>query len=442
MLIKSNPAIANLKRSQAPPSNGSVTLSEQAPAESTDPVDKGPADDKDKDRKANDLDLKKAINGAAYATGGALGGLALGAVSGKVMSFVTHNDVFTTYGGGIGAIGGAATSLAISLSDEPVSLVRTFGSWTGASAGATGGMYVLKGLGNLLAENGASALFGSQGALLGAAAGGLAGAGVAFAGDNSKFGKIAKTTASTATGVTVGLLAGGAVQAFLAGGAMAAVSAPLPLVAAAAAGMVGLNNKINPGWVQNYRFKANSETTNTATKSVLSGAAGYGVGFIAGGIAQAAGGNAAYALAGPALGAAVGAGLALGELTGSKNLTHVAGTAGLAGAGTLAGNLAGYGLSLVTGQGVFSGAGALAGAITGGALYLDANGKAGRYTLPVAGGLSVGTGVGALLGAGLSALTGHSIYQNIGTAGGAAAGLCAGLAGGINRNDPSKGWSV
>lgn len=420
MLIKTGPSASVIRRPQV--SNNSVTLADEAPPKDT-----------------NDT-LKSVINGAAYTTGGALGGLALGAVSGKVMGVLTANDVFTTYGGAVGALGGAATSLAISMSNEPVSLPRTFGSWTGSAVGATGGMYLMKTFGNFLAANGAAGYLGTHGALIGAVAGGLTGVGVGFLGDQSKFGIAAKATANSAALAGIGVAAGGAAQALLSNTPVGFVTGSIPLVAGLAGAMVGVNNQINPGWSGEYGFKANSVAIDTATKSVLGGSLGYAAGFVAGGFAHAAGGSAAYAIAGPALGAAVGAGLAFGEMIDSKNVGLASAAAGSAGAGTLAGNLVGYGVSVVTGQGIFSGLGALAGAVTAGSMYLDSNGKAGRYAFPVAAGVSGGTAVGALLGAGLTALTGHGIYQNVGTAVGAAAGAFSGLAFGINRKDYTKGW--
>lgn len=390
---------------------GSVTLGEEAPEEQSDV-------------------FKKSITGAAYATGGALGGLALGAISGEVMSHLTKNEVFSTFGGGVGALGGAATSLALSLSDEKVSIPRTFGAWAGASVGATAGMSVMGGIGEGLAAHGASAYLGSHGALIGALGVGLLGAGSAFIGDDSKVGKIAKSAGQVGFGSVVGLTAGGLVQTMLSGTPeLAPLAATFPVVAAATAGLIGVQNQVNKGWFHGDDAKVKSQALDVATKSAISGAAAFAVGSVVGGVGHVWTGAAAYTAILPALGAAVGAGVTAGALTKNKDLLDVAVTGGIAGAAGVAGDAVGRGLTALTGMPVFQMTGAVAGALTGMTTTLAAQGRMSEYTPAAIGGFTAGTVAGTLLGAGLTALTGHSAYQVAGSAIGAVAGLCAGLAG-------------
>lgn len=380
--------------------------------------------------------FKKTVTGAAYAAGGAFGGLVLGAVTGEVMSHLTKNDLFVTLGGGVGALGGAATSLALSLSDEPVSVGRTFGAWAGTAAGASVGMYALGGLGSTLASHGASALFGSHGALIGALGTGIAGAGVAFSGDSGKVGTIVKSAAKGSAGVLGGLLAGGAVQAFLSQASyLAPLAATAPIVGAATLGLVGIQNEVNKGWIEGYNYKPSSEGLDTLTKTTLSGAAGYGAGFVVGAVGHAMTGVPAYSAVAPALGAAVGALGSYGGLKKNQGLIDIAVTGAAAGAGGVVGDAVGRGLTALTGQAGFTYLGAAAGALTGGSLALATQDRLNGYVAPSIAGTAGGTVGGALIGYALSALTGHSGYQLAGTAIGATAGLFLGLAGGAHAMD-------
>jgi hypothetical protein len=379
--------------------------------------------------------FKTAINHAARGTGGALGGLALGGVGGSILTRMTGNQAYTQFGGAVGAIGGAATTLALSMTDEPVSIQRTIGSWAAASAGAPLGMWLVGGLGCEISKYGGASYFGAYGAMLGAVAGGAAGVGLAFVGDESKIGKLAKGTARAGVGGTAGLLLGGAAQNFLQQNLphLAPLGAGAPAMGAATLGLMFLNGNVNPGWFDGAEATG-SVALDKATKSVLGGAAGFGVASVVSGIAAAVGGSGAYLTLGPAVGAALGASGALGMMAKNEDTApfnaFAVGT--LAASGLVVGDAIGHGLTALTGQSAFQTLGPAVGAVNGAVAGMKALGKGGRYGLPVVAGTSAGAITGTLLGAGLSALTGAASYQSLGTAIGAAAGLCAGLAAGAN----------
>ena len=374
--------------------------------------------------------FKKNVTRAAYASGGALGGLALGAVSGEVMSHLTQNPIFSSLGGGVGAIGGAATSLALSLSDEPVSIGRTFGSWAGASAGATGGMYLMRGLGEHLATFGAAPYFGTHGALIGAVGIGLAGTGVAFSFDESKVGKITKSGAKAGAGAALGMMAGGTIQSMLSSQPqLAPLTATAPFVLAGALALVGVQNEVNRGWLNGYE-EPKSKRLDTATKSAAVATLGYAVGSAISGVALSVGGSAAYSVLGPSVGAAVGAVSMLASIKKSETLSDLAATTAAAGGAAVLGDAIGHGLTALTGQPAFQILGAATSAVTGASAMLGHQKRINKYVAPITLGFTSGTVTGTLLGAGLTALTGHSAYQLAGTIIGAAAGVFAGMAGG------------
>jgi hypothetical protein len=367
---------------------------------------------------------KKTITGAAYAAGGALGGMALGALGGQVMTHMTGKEVFSNFGGGVGAGVGSVTSLALSLSDEPVSVGRTFGAWAGATAGATAGTFVMGGLGKMLAAGGASPYLGSQGALLGAIGLGLAGAGVGFLGDESKVGRATKAAAAAGGGALFGLAMGGFMQATLSSPATAALLASAPVAGAATLGMLGLQSQINPNWEYS---KPNSEAIDVATKSTFGMAGGHMVGTLLGAAAHAFGGSSAY-VAAPLVGAALGASAAFGSVTDRTQLKELSVAALSGGAAATVGDAVGHGLSALTGNSIYKFVGPAAGAIAGGAVALERQGWDTKFVLPTALGFSLGTATGALVGAGLKALTGHDLYQVAAPLVGMAAGVCGTLA--------------
>ena len=229
--------------------------------------------------------FQKTVTGAAYAAGGALSGMALGAVSGEVMSRLTHNELFST-----------------------------FGAWAGSTAGATGGMYLLGGAGRLLTSGGASALFGTHGAIIGALDAGIAGAGVAFAGDEGKVPTVVKSAAKASAGVLGGLAAGGLAQTFTSSFPhLAPLAATAPIVGAAVLDLVGVQYEVNKGWTSYPdEYEPRSKALDTATAAALGGGLGYSLGFLAGAVGHTLTGAAGYSAVLPVLSAGLGATAILG----------------------------------------------------------------------------------------------------------------------------------
>lgn len=383
--------------------------------------------------------FKKTVTGAAYAAGGALGGMALGAVTGEVMSHLTKNDIFSTFGGGVGAVGGAATTLALSLSDENVSISRTFGAWAGSAAGAAGGMHVLGTVGGFLASHGAHAMYGTHGAVLGALGAGIAGAGLAFVGDEGKVGTAIKSAAKGSAGVVAGLVAGGGVQAlFHHASAMAPMAAAAPIMAAATLGLIGVQTELNPEWNSGHVYTPNAKGLDVATKTSIGGTGGLAAGLLAGSIGYGMTGAGGYATVVPAVAAGLGALASYADATDNKLLLDMAATGGVAGVSGVVGDAIGRGLTALTGEAAFTYLGSAAGAVTGATIALDAQGRLNSYASLGTAGTVGGTIAGTLLGTALTALTGSTGYQMAGSAIGAAAGLFLGLAGAAHDASDAK----
>lgn len=172
-----------------------------------------------------------------------MGGLVLGAIGGTLLTNWTGNPIFQHAGGVVGAVAGAASGLVAAQSDKPGTLVRTLAAWTTATAGTGAGYYVGTHLGQWMAANGAAGFFGPNAALVGAMAGGIAGAALSFSGHHVKSSFALKHLASASVGATAGMFAGGAVQMALTAmdptlGYMAIAA---PLVGAVAGSLIGLH---------------------------------------------------------------------------------------------------------------------------------------------------------------------------------------------------------
>ncbi len=440
MLITNTPKVQLTKLSSTEAAGVTFSAAEESQGDSATPEDS----------------FKKNVTTAAHTAGGALAGLTLGAVGGSVLSQLSGTDTFARFGGVVGSVGGAGAALALSLSDEKVSSGRMFAAWTGATVGAPAGMYILQAVGGKLAAGGAAAVFGTHAALAGTLVGGLAGTGLAFTGDDSKVGKITKDAAVTGIGASVGMVAGGTLQAFLANNAshlLAPIGAAAPAIGAATVGLMALNTRGNPGWSwylmdpnDSYSKKEWLENRKNPgldrlTKTAIGGTVGYGVGSAVGAVAHAASGNPLYLMATPAVGALVGTTGAVGSTSGDKNsvASKVSLSTGLGATGFLLGDAVGYGLTALTGNGAFAALGSTVGAANGAVLGLGSE-VTGKYAAPALTGATMGLTTGTLLGAGLTALTGSGLYQHLGTALGAVAGLTAGLA--VAGSDLMKGPSA
>jgi hypothetical protein len=376
-------------------------------------------------RKSQRATARKVLEGAAQTAGGAMAGLALGAVGGQVLTSLGGSDAFASLGGGVGAAAGAATSAALSLSDRPISKGTLLAAWAGGSAGMAGGMFLLKHAGAWIAANGGPANLGIHGAAVGALACGLYGASVPFKETDEGFGRNATFVGRTALLMTTGMLAGSLVQAALSGSSAAPAAQILPTL-----GSLGVALNRANSWVNDARHLElfDNKSLNVATRTFNWTTLGLGTGMVLGAAAGDYLGSAIDGVGGSFLGAAMGLSLGLGLAKENDVLKTSAATTAATGAGFVAGELVGRGLTALTGQSVFAAVGPIAGAVTAGSAYLHGHGKEGFYLAPVAVGLTVGASAGALLGAGLTALTGQTLYQNLGTAIGAVTGACGGVA--------------
>jgi hypothetical protein len=411
--------------------------SEGSPSEPQDTVETG------------GLTAKTFVTKAAFTTGGALGGSGLGVVTGLALSNVSGSAVFGQIGGVVGAVGGAAAGLAASskgISKE--NLARSVGSWVGASVASSAGMWAAGTAGAYLAQNGAAALFANNSALLGTAAGGLIGAAIPFIGAEGAGANMLKNTAVVVGGAGVGIMAGGGIQAAVqnmtangvhssaATGALEQLQqtlpelgymlAPVPLLTGAAAALTCLDAKYNG--IDSY--DPNKKGLRAARNSSYGALIGYGVGSLVGGGVHALTGSTAYMMAAPGTAAAA-IGLAvLGAYTkGDDNVYNkLAKTTALTGVGAGIGDAIGHGLTALTGHTVYQNIGAVAGGVNGLVGGLRASGIDDKKGLPLVTGLLTGGTSGALIGAGISALSGQDVWKVAMPVLGAATGVLSGLA--------------
>lgn len=370
------------------------------------------------------LDAKSLINKSAVAAGGALGGMALGAVGGKLLANTLGNDVFLSAGPLAGGLAGAATSFAASLSDDPSVKKRAIGAYLSSSLGATAGMYALGGLGNALAAGGASAMLGANGALIGSLAGGVVGASLAFVGHDGKFSEGLKSAGRAGAAGTAGIFLGGGAQAVLSqfppeliqGPAVSSLAGSMPVVGGLAGAVIGLTGD---GPLEHRGL----------TSAAVSGLFGYGVGVALGGVAHALGGSPAYLFALPSAGLVTGAALGYSEdrdALGAKSAGTVAGVTASTALGATLGDAVGQGLTALTGNPIYGTLGAGLGAINGASFGMG--GRLAEKCLGVSAGLAAGSVGGALTGALVTAFTGSQTLGNTAAALGAVAGGLTGLA--------------
>jgi len=146
-----------------------------------------PAEEPKDSLESRAFSAKTLVTKAAFSAGGAMGGTGLGVVTGLALSNVSGQPIFGQIGGAVGALGGAAAGLAASGDGvNKENLARSLGSWVGASVGSSAGMWAAQGMGAYFAQNGAAALFATNSALLGTAAGGLVGPALPFLGAEGK----------------------------------------------------------------------------------------------------------------------------------------------------------------------------------------------------------------------------------------------------------------
>lgn len=400
----------------------------------------------------NDLTIKDVVTKGAFTAGGALGGTGLGVATGLALSNISGNPVFGQFGGIAGALGGAA--IGFSASHKGVSkenLARSVGSWVGASVLSSAGMWGVGSASAALATYGASAVLGANGALIGAVAGGLVGAAVPLAGSKGKVSNVLINSANVAAGGTAGVLAGAGIQAmalepFVRGlkegeelatnvaleqlkhtmPQYSAMLAPIPVLTAAVGALSLADIRYN------HDYTVTKPNLRKARNTSLAVGAGYVGGAVAGGIAHGIlQGSANYLVAAPVVGAAA-AGLAcLGAHHENQNdnaYYKASKTVLLTGVGASLGDAIGHGLSALTGHSIYRNIGTAAGAVNGLTAGLRWSGIDDKKGLPVVTGLLSGGASGAMLGAGVSALSGQGVWKVAMPVLGAATGALTGLA--------------
>lgn len=387
-----------------------------------------------------ELTVKDVVTKSAFTAGGALGGTGLGVATGMAISNISGSPVFGQFGGLVGAVGGAAVGLAASQKGaSKANLARSVGAWAGASVLSSGGMWAVGHATSHLAAHGAGALLGANGALVGAVAGGLVGAAVPFIGSEGRISNGLKNAASVAAGGTAGLLVGAGIQAAVHSAAASAAEqaaqvlpqfakmlAPVPFVTATVGALSALDYKCNPG------YTADKPGLKKARDVGWAAAGGYAGGALIGSLATLGfGGSSAYMLAAPAVAATTAGLAAMGAHEKdfeNSGYTKGAQTVLLTGLGAGIGDAIGSGLTALTGNSLYRNIGAAAGAVNGLTAGLRWAGLDDKKGLPLATGLVSGGASGVLLGAGISALSGQNIWNTVVPALGAATGALTGLA--------------
>ena len=385
----------------------------------------------------SDLTVKDIVTKGAFTAGGALGGTGLGVATGLAISNISGNPIFGQFGGLVGAVGGAAAGLAASQKGaSKANLARSVGAWAGASVLSSGGMWAVGHATSYMAAHGAAAVLGANGALVGAVTGGLVGAAVPFIGSEGRISNGLKDAAAVAAGGTVGMLAGAGLQAAVhstaTGPALAVLPqlgtmmAPVPLLTAAAGALTVIDGKYNPGYSADTPGLRKARDVGWATVG------GYAGGALLGSLAtMALHASPAYLVAAPALAATTAGLTAMGghaEDFESSGYTKAAKTLLLGGLGAGVGDAVGAGLTALTGNSLYRNIGAAAGAANGVTAGLKWAGLDDKKGLPVVTGVVSGGASGVLLGAGIAALSGQDIWNTVVPVLGAATGALTGLA--------------
>lgn len=375
--------------------------------------------------------FKDMVVKGAYASGGALAGVGLGVATGGLLSSLTGATSLTTVGGVLGAVGGAGTAVAVIDSEDKGKTLRQVGlGWTLASVGSGAGQFIAGPLLQQLATAAGSGAIATAAPFIGTAVGAVVGAAIPMNGEKGTVPEALQRGAVTSGLASLGLIVGTAGKAWaMMDPRVAHMGTIAPFLGAAAGGLGGFSIS------RNVVSGIESENLEKAATSLGGSAFYYGIGSVAGAFAHLAGGSSAYTYAFPAMGAAAGALLGFGatgygdEKTQSEQLANHGGIALLgAGAGTMAGDVLGNILTAATGQSIYANTGFALGAAQGGLMALAANGLDTKKAVPISLlttiGTTIGTTVGALGGAGLTALTGNNLYNQIG-------GVVGGINGGL-----------
>lgn len=393
------------------------------------------------------------LKAGGAAAGGGLAGMFLGGVGGKMLSNTTGMTMFKDYGGIIGGVAGAAAGLGAQTDNEV--LKRSMYAQAAATAGMTAGMYGGDLAGKFLTEMGAGAQFATNGTLVGALALATAGASFAF-GSDTEFGDKLKDFKGTVLGGSVGWGVGGAAQALASNFApsLSPAMAFAPALYGATGAMLGASGSMNDNYYDSYgnqdgddektRYEKFGEGVKVASRFGVGASIGFTAGAGAGAAIEALSSSlpglaSHYGVTAPALGAATGGMVAAAVETQNEGWARAARVTGLGGVGAVLGDVAGFGLSKLTGMPIYSQLGQAAGAITGasGAAMIDGTdtkmGKFGSYAFPVTFGTVGGSAAGAAVGALLSWALDSAAYQTVGSGLGTLAGGLTGLAYSLKR---------
>ena len=372
---------------------------------------------------------KDMVTRTACLSGGVLGGTTVGALTGTALAGIAGVPNLSTIGAAVGAVGGASAGWMVSADGvDKKSLLLATGSLATGSVGMSVGMWGFQAFGKELAEMGCASVLGSQGALIGAAAGGILGAALPLTKCDGKPGEAMAKTVAVVAGGAGGVAMGSAIEAAIhsiAGASSGVVAESFKTLAAPLSVMMGVSGAVGGMGLSEMVDQERS------IAGLGFGWIGYTLGAAVGTGMAAVGGSSLFVTASPIAGAlAMGAGIvgADGDTRLDKAAARTGKVAALAWAGSAAGEAIGHGLTALTGNSLYGDVGMATGAITGGlAGFSDLNGGLKKAAKTTAGAV-VGGVSGTLLGAGLTALSGQPIFQAATPILGAVAGGALGLA--------------
>ena len=401
-----------------------------------------------KSETATDKFIRYSKAGGA-AAGGTLAGLFLGGVGSKLVANTTGLEVVSKYGAPIGAVIGLGAALGAQ-TDNKV-LKKSMYAQAAATAGMTAGLYGGGFVGNLVANAGAAGHFATNGTLIGATALAVAGASAGF-GTDTEFGDKLRDFSNASLGGTTGYFLGGGAQALAETffPSLGTVMTAAPALYATTGALVGAAKSIDshPGYddqgneLERTGYQKFGQFVETGASFGVGASVGFtagaGVGALVDALTEKLPGLAQhYGTTSPILGAATGGMISAAIETGNENWGKAAALTGSTGVGLALGDLAGYGLTKLTGMPIYAAIGSAAGAATGASLAAygigEATdddtiiGKAGKYAAPITAGVTVGSSAGALVGALLSHFLENGTYQIVGSGLGTASGAMIGL---------------
>lgn len=359
--------------------------------------------------------FKDLVVKGAYASGGALAGVGLGVVTGGVLSTLTGTPALTTVGGVMGALGGAGTAFAVADSENKAETLRQVGlGWTGASIGAAAGQYIAGGMLQHVAQAAGLHSIAAAAPFVGTATGALLGAYTPMSNSSGQVPEILIKATAVSTGGAVGLFLGTAGKAWaMSNPAMAHMGTIAPALGSLTGAAIGLAASLDGE--NKLVGKAASGLAGSAFYYGVGSVAGA-IAHAAGGSSLYTHAFPAIgAIAGGLLAQDVEHMFNLSDPGPAEKIASRAGATLLGGmAGTMVGDVAGHILTGITGQDIYSNIGFAVGAANGGLMGLTAKGVDTKDAIPASIITTFGVGLGALGGAGLTYLTGNPLYNQVG----------------------------